>query len=137
MGTKTVTIREKDPLDIPQNLRILYGVREADGNIRDHVVAFRLKGAPLPEEEHPERPGAMILRNLPYGMKDGEDKRSENERVYRVERTLNVGDSIFFTAPNGPTLRKLVEKSGRDPDACDIGAFWEVQEDGRLVCTGT
>ena len=115
---KTITIKPRTPLDQEQNVRILYGVRICEDVLQDRVFDFRINahGRQVPWTHTNETRGVL---------------------TFRVEKTLDPGDSIFFTAENGPELRSILCMEGKNPDAVTIGAFWQVQEDGSLICTGT
>ena len=56
---------------------------------------------------------------------------------FNVRTLLNVGDSLYIESKNGPALYAAMLDQGKNPDAVTIGAFWQVQEDGSLICTGT
>ena len=115
--SKTITIKPRTPLDIGHGVRILYGVRTGPDAVQDRAFEFAR------DEDG---------RQMPCGFTP-----ESSFLTYRIERTLDTGDSIYFVADNGPLLRERMIEKGHNPDAVTIGAFWEVCEYGSLVCTGT
>ena len=126
---KTITI-DIGQIDAESNhFRVLYGVRFPDGKVRDFTEPFYcvLDG---------NRPGAIVPVDGEYAAKLFRlDSRIEAR--HRVERTLEPGDQIYLTGKNGPDLAQLVRRTGRQPESYTPGAFYQVQDDGSLLCTGT
>ena len=115
--SKTITIKPRTPLDIGDGVRILYGVRSGPDAVQDRSFDLAIDGDG---------------RQMPCALCE-----NASFLTYRVERTLDTGDSIYFVADNGPSLRERMVEKGHSPDAVTIGAFWEVQKEGNLICTGT
>ena len=109
-----------------------------DGHIEDYSEPFWIAMGPdedgSPEEGH--RPGAQLPMTDEYAahlFRIG--FTTPDQLAYRVERTLEPGDEIYVEGVGGKELEAAWEKAGMHN--VGIGAFWQVQDDGSLKCTGT
>ena len=124
MKNKTITIEANKPLSAHDTFKICYCVYRDFDVIEPRHVIFRIEG----ESSDPNaRPGRMNYA----------DEEDFILRTFWVKEPLSVGDSLYFYSK--PT-HDLSIAMGNDPEErmlITIGAFYQVQPDGSLVCTGT
>ena len=117
--SKTITLSAKLPLDI------------GDWFVVEATIA--------PTERYKRRDMGWVFAIDKRGRQVFSPEATEGGQAtgFDVRTLLNVGDTLYIEAKNGGRLYESLHKQGINPDACTIGAFWQVQEDGSLLCTGT
>ena len=110
---KCTTIRAKTPMSDGTTYRIHLGLRWAPERVIHRYYDFVIG-------EHSGRLGVQNPTDAP-----------DVDREYWVERVLEAGDEFFFEAEMDEALK------AQSPPNTSIGAFWQVREDGSIICTGT
>lgn len=111
---KVITPKIHRTVPAHMSIGIAYGIVRDLDRVEAFTVTFRInkKGEQIPQTQTIPQPDITLW----------------------IEKPLIPGDSIYISAE--PTLG-LLESIGKTREQWKIGAFWEVQGDGTLECTGT